>query len=234
MAFQLIVELFNGVQPIKRKYPIIVAMQRHLLKLESEQDKEKETEYFKTWLMQNYKNTTDRILPKDVAIYRNDQLSICMSNVLSLGTPETIDWFWKRVDQLRELLCPDGPDMTIVASGKDDALKKIKANPMFSEMFDDLQASIDNLNSEDVGSIIETPEFNRLVNTITLGIKSGKYKVTDLTDMVAGIMSVVGDSLDAETKESFGYVLNTLEGVQKGEVPDVQKLMNTLKMLKLQ
>jgi predicted RNA-binding protein with EMAP domain len=105
---------------------------------------------------------------------------------------------------------------------------------MFSEMFDDLQASIDNLNSEDVGSIIETPEFGRMVNTITSGIKSGKYKVTDLTDMVAGIMSVVGDSLDSETKESFRYVLNTLEGVQRGEIPDVNKLMHTLKTLKLQ
>lgn len=233
MAFQLIVELFNGVQPIKRKYPIIVAMQRHLLKIESDQDKDNEVQYFKTWLMQNYKNTIDRTLTKD-ALYRNDQLCICMSNIVSLGSTETVDWFWKRIDYLRDLLCPEGPDLAIVASGKDDALKKIKANPMFAEMFDDLQASIDNLNSEDVGSIMETPEFGRLVNTITAGIKSGKYKVTDLTDMVAGIMSIVGDSLDAETKEAFSYVLNTLEGVQKGEIPDVNKLMHTLKTLKLQ
>jgi nitrous oxide reductase len=240
MAWQIIVDLFSSIQSIKRKYPMVVLYQRHLQKIGSDETlQDAEIDHFKKWMLKN-----PDVLSKTLKepYYSGSKLSatIYFGNVLELGSEGTIDAFWKRLAELETVLFPEGrpavPQKSETTVGADDAaaaMAILEDNPIFADVIDTVKSTVANINPDDIGSIMETKDFNKLIGTIRSGIKSGKYKISDLCGTVNSVIACVQDKLDPETKDVLSSATTMMAAAERGEQPDVQKLMGMIKKMNL-
>lgn len=240
MAFTIIVDLFAGIQPIKRKYPMVVAHYKHLQKVTGDEEAEnKEVACFRNWLLKNPK-VTEQVMSEH--FYHGSKTSnvICFTNVLLMGTPEMIDWFWKRLETLESLFFPDGRPAAIEApaqaeageqmsAGAAAAMAVLEANPMFSDMIDNVKSTVADLDPNDMSSIVESKEFNKLAKNIQMGLKSGKYKMSDLTGTINAVIGSVQNELDPEMKTVVNSAAAMMAAAERGEKPDVGKLLSMMK-----
>jgi len=233
MAFTLIVDLFAGIQPIKRKYPMVVAHYKHLQKITGDEEAEnRETVCFRNWLLKNPKIADHHM---DDHFYHGSKASnvICFTNVLLMGTPETIDWFWKRLEALDTIFFPNGHIDTTpngeMSAGAAAAMAVLEANPMFSDMIDNVKSTVADLDPNDMSSIVESQEFNKLAKNIQMGLKSGKYKMSDLTGTINAVIGSVQNDLDPEMKTVVNSAAAMMAAAERGEKPDVGKLINMIK-----
>lgn len=234
MAFSIISDLFAGIQPIKRKYPIVVAYYKYLQKITGDVElEEKEVIHFKNWIAKN-----PDILEKQMKdpFYHGSKQStvICFLNVILMGTEETIDWFWKRLQKLETIFFPNGREIeekssNEIPTGAAAAISVLESNPIFSDMIDNVKSTVADLDPTDLGSIVESKEFNKLVKNIETGLKSGKYKISDLTGTINAVIGSVQNELDPEMKNIVNSAQSMMSAAEKGEQPNIGKLLDMMK-----
>lgn len=244
-AFKILLDLFAGIQPIKRKYPMVVAHYKHLQKISNNEHAQNvEIAKFKDWLEKN-PNISERQLSDPFYHGSNQANVIYFLNVIIMATPETVDWFWKRLEMLESLLFPNGRiqkeneicsssncgDEEPISAGAAAAMSVLEANPIFSDMIDNVKSTVSDLNPNDLGSIIESKEFNKLVKNIQTGLKTGKYKMSDLTGTINAVIGSVQNELDPEMKTVVNSAASMMAAAERGEQPDVGKLLNMMKQV---
>lgn len=236
MAFAIILDLFAGIQSIKRKYPIVVAYYKYLQKISGDSDlEENESNHFKNWLAKN-PNVIDKKMTDPFYHGSKKSTVICFLNVILTGTEETIDWFWKRLQKLETIFFPNGrkeeeisKETTETPTGAAAAISVLESNPIFSDMIDNVKSIVADLDPTDAGSILESKEFNKLVKNFQTGLKSGKYKISDLTGPINAVIGSVQNELDPEMKNIVNSATSMISAAERGEEPNVGKLLDMMK-----
>ena len=116
-----IVELFEAIQPIKRKYPMVFSYLKHLQKqLETGADDDDvnhhhridqqmiEVEKFKLFLLKNKDVVEKRTLSDWYYDGTMKTSQICFENVLIIGHPQLIETFWNKIIDIAITLFPNG------------------------------------------------------------------------------------------------------------------------------
>lgn len=238
MEFECIVKLFDSIQSIKRKYPMITTYVKYLNKI-TEDKQAQEVECFKKYLIQN-QTIRDRVLSTPTYVGTKKVCPIHFQTVLNVGSPETVEEFWSNIIILDDILFPDGkpesPEEGAVApSGGDALLSALESNPVLADIMDMLKGSAASINpGDDVMSMLQSPALGSMVRTISSGLNNGKYRPTDLAKLVSQVMTSVDNDLDPDTKATLQEVTNTMGAVERGETPDMSKVMAMVGKLKLQ
>jgi len=235
MEFEGLKSFFAAQGYIKRKYPMIVTYNKYLSKL-TEELQLKEIECFKKFFIQN-QNLHDRQL--DLFLFKTGKQSVTldMSNFLQTDN-EHIEQFWKDLSDLELIMFPNGKpsieDSTTGPTGLQDALSSLETNPLFAGVIDQIRTSVNNMGDvTDLETIMSSPDFKHIVDNIKTGITNGKYKLKDLTNVVEEIVNVVQKDLDPETQETLQTVTENIRAVERGETPDMGKIMGAISKLKL-
>lgn len=237
MEFKYIVDFFSSLNYVKRKYPMIISyVNKYLNMLEDENAKFKEINHFRQFLILNpeIKNKT--------FTYSNfktgkQSLTLIMDNFL-VGTQEQIDSFWEKLIQLEIILFPNGkpePNFeTSNVSGISNAMALLESSPVFSDVIDQVKASVANMGDNiDINTIMEMPDFKQMVESIKSGIVSGKYKLKDLTTTVGTIINSVQDDVDNDTREILKTVTDVMNSMEMGEAPNLTTVLNAVTNLKI-
>lgn len=244
MEFNYIVDFFSSLNYIKRKYPMIVTyVSKHLKTLDDENDQLKEVENVRRFLILN-PEIKDRKFSNPDFKTGKQSLTLAMDNFLfgSENQKEQINSFWEKLIDLENILFPNGKPNTIDTpksseqspTGIEGAMALLETSPVFSDVIEQVKASVANMgDSVDVNSIMEMPDFKRMVESIKSGLTSGKYKLKDLTSTVGNIIDSVQDSLDEETRNTLKTVTDTMHAVERGEQPDVAQLVKVVSNLKI-
>lgn len=245
MEFNYIVEFFSSLNYIKRKYPMIVTyINKHLQTL-SDENKCKEVEYFRRFMIMN-PDIKNKIFSNPDFKTGKQSLTLAMDNFL-IGTDEQIYSFWEKLINLENILFPDGKPIDIDESsnniessgssgsgGIEGMLTLLETSPIFSDVIDQVKSSVANMGENtDITSIMETPDFKQMVESIKSGLTSGKYKLKDLTSTVKTIINSVQKDLDEDTKNTLETVTNVMDAVEHGEQPNTAELMNVVSNLKI-
>lgn len=238
MEFESILRLFDSIMAIKRKYPMIITYNKHLKKL-TEDKQTQEVECFRQFLIKN-QALRQKVLDCPTYVGTKKVCPIYMQTVLDVGTPEVIDTFWSNLFMVDDLMFPDGKpeapeEPEEGAAGGDPLLASLEANPVLADIMGQMRESAASINpGDDATSILQSPALGSMVNTIKSGLSNGKYKLADLTKLVTQVMTSMNHDLDADTMETLTEVTNTMGAVERGETPDLSKVMNMVGKLKLQ
>lgn len=244
MEFNCIVDFFSSLNYIKRKYPMIVTyVNKHLSSLD-ENAKIKEVAHLRDFMIQNPEIKNCVFSNPDFKTGKQS-LTLAMDNFL-IGNEEQINTFWKKFIELENILFPNGkPDLIPTkdepsnvangaANGVSGAMALLETSPVFSDVIDQVKASVANMGDNvDINSIIEMPDFKQMVDSIKSGLTSGKYKLKDLTATVGTIINSVQDDLDEETRNTLKTVTDTMHAVERGEQPNMAKIINAVTNLKI-
>lgn len=240
MEFQAVVDFFKSLSFHKRKYPMILSYNKYLQKLDviSEQA-ENEVILFRRFLTQN-PELKNRIFTNPEYKTGKKNLILSIDNFIS-GSDEQTNSFWDDLLYLeRNLFLGDKPsEDDFNKIHKPSSINKVMAslenNPMFSDVVDQIRSSVDNVSDiSNVGAIMQMPDFKNMVENIRGGLSSGKYKLKDLTNTVNTVIASVQDDFDPNTQNTLKTVTDTMEAVERGEPPDVGKLMSAMQTLKLE
>lgn len=225
MEFDLIVKFFSSLSPIKRKYPMVLSYQKYLSKL-TESNKKMEIDCFKNFLISN-----PSIGKKEFnkPYYEGSKRSspFFMENVIQLGNPELQTTFWEQINNMESIFFPEGKPEG--ATGVDNAFAELENNPVFADVIDQVRTSVANMDDVNIGNILESPDFCKMVGNIKNGLETKKYKLSDLTSIIGSLK----DELDPNTQKTLNMVTTTLEAVNRGETPDMGKVMEAIQSLKL-
>lgn len=240
MEFEYIVDFFSSLNYVKRKYPMIVTyVNKYLNTLEDENAKFKEINHLRRFLIIN-PEIKNKIFTHSDFKTGKQSLTLIMDNFL-VGTQEQIDLFWDKLIQLENIIFPDGkPDPpsekleTPGVSGISGAMALLESSPVFSDVIEQVKASVANMgDNTDINSIMDTPDFKQMVESIKSGLTSGKYKLKDLTTTVGTIINSVQDDLDDDTRETLKAVTDTMNAVERGETPNMARMLNAVTNLKI-
>jgi len=239
MEFEYIVDFFSSLNYVKRKYPMIVTyVNKYLNTLEDENAKFKEINHLRQFLIIN-PEIKNKVFTHSNFKTGKQSLTLIMDNFL-IGTQEQIDLFWKKLIQLENILFPNGkPDPPAETSnsgvsGISGAMALLESSPVFSDVIDQVKTSVANMgDNTDINAIMEMPDFKQMVESIKSGLTSGKYKLKDLTTTVGTIINSVQDDLDDDTRETLKAVTDTMNAVERGETPNVARMINAVTNLKI-
>lgn len=235
MAFNAIVELFKLLQPIKSKYPMVVSHGKHLEKCRgNEQQESREVAQFKAWLLENPD------VPKlSNPFYKSSKTTICFSNVYASDSALVVQ-FEQKLVEIEQLLFPSGrpqpePAGAVAATespGVAAAMAEIEKNPVFSGLLESIKATVadtDVLN--DPSQVLENKNFKTLLKSIQSGIKTGQFKITDLTSTIHNVIGSVRSELDPEVNSVLGKAVEIMNDAEQGKQPDIGEIMGLLKSL---
>jgi hypothetical protein len=223
-SFESIKQLFIDLQPLKRRYPMVVSVLKYLEKL-SDDRIEKEVERFRNWLLTNPR-VLDRSL--DNTLFESKHV-ICFDNILNSGNTELINTFWNNLSTCEFTIFDNGrPKQEKVEkeSESDEAMAILESNPMFADVLTDLKSTVANVDPNDIiGSVVGTKEFNKLVKTMKSGIASGKYKMSDISGSISSVVNAVQNKLDPKTKSAVYDAISLINDVENGKEPNFEKVM---------
>ncbi len=241
MEFEYIVDFFSSLNYVKRKYPMIVTYVKYLNTLEDENAKFKEINNLRRFLILN-PEIKNKIFTQSDFKTGKQSLTLVMDNFL-IGTEDQINSFWDKLIQLEKICFPDGkpnPSNPLSdkqpegVSGISGAMALLESSPVFSDVIEQVKASVANMgDNTDISAIMEMPDFQQMVESIKSGLTSGKYKLKDLTTTVGTIINSVQDDLDDETRETLKAVTDTMTAVERGETPNIAKMLNAVTNLKI-
>jgi len=220
-----IVELFEIIQTIRKQYPMVVSQLKHLQK-RTDAIVSKEITCFKSWLIKN-QNIPDRIL--DHPLYITSKHPIYFEEVTKCTMVDTVEAFWAKLIEINNIAFPDGKptEEQTQQVATDTALSMLEQNPLFSEIIDDIKSTVaDSSESLDLSKIIESKSFGKVVKNLQQGLKSGKYKPSDLTSTVRDIVGVMSSELDSEAKDSVNTAVSIMDSAERGEQVDINKLVD--------
>jgi hypothetical protein len=233
-------KLYTDAQKIKRKCPIVVSYLKTIEKLKDD-DRDNEIECFKQFLLKN-----PSIIEKqfDDGYYKGIKIPypINFQCVVNLLQPDDLNLFWENILNIDHQLFPNGRpavDETVKQAVNGFNLPAstasiIQANPMYSEIFDQIKSTVANNNDTvNVMDVMQSKEFKKVAKSIKNGISSGKYNVPDLTKSLASLVKSVEDNLDDDNKNMVNSVLNMVDAMQRGEQPDVSKLYDIISKLNM-
>lgn len=217
---------------------IVTYVNKHLASLD-ENAKLKEVAYLRDFMIRN-PDIKDRLFTNPNFRTGKQSLTLAMDNFL-IGSTEQIDTFWEKLIELENILFPNGrPEETSSeassspTSGISGAMALLETSPVFSDVIDQVKASVANMGDNvDINSIMEMPDFKQMVESIKSGLTSGKYKLKDLTTTVGTIINSVQDDLDEETRNTLKTVTDTMYAVERGEQPNMAKIINAVTNLKI-
>jgi hypothetical protein len=108
----------------------------------------------------------------------------------------------------------------------------LESNPIFSDVIDQVKSTVSSMDISDIGSLMESKDFNKLVKNIKSGLNSGKYKMSDLTGTINAVIGSVQNELDPETRNTLSTAASMVSAAERGEQPDVTKLLGMIQNLK--
>lgn len=241
MEFEYIVDFFSSLNYVKRKYPMIVTyVNKHLITLVDENSKFKEINNLRRFLILN-PEIKNKIFTQSNFKTGKQSLTLVMDNFL-IGTQDQINSFWDKLIELENILFPDGKPETLPSdkqseevSGISGAMALLESSPIFSDVIEQVKACVDNTgDNTDIESMMETPNFVQMVESIKSNLISGKYKLQDLTTTVKTIInSAQQDNLNDETREILKTVTDTMNMVERGERPNLAKMLNAVANLNI-
>lgn len=236
MEFSQLQKFFDSLAYMKRKYPMIVTYNKYLKDL-SDDLQIKEVEGFQTFLIQNQTIHDCEFTCPSFKTGKKTGLVLDMTN-FTQGSDKQIEKFWTDIWELEKIMFPKGkPEMTKEDPSQNKlqgALATLENNPLFAGVIDQIRSSINNMGDvSDIESIMASPDFKHIVDNIKGGLTNGKYKLKDLTSIVEEIVKVVQQDLDPETQETLQTVSSGIRAVERGEAPDMNKIMNAVTKLKL-
>lgn len=236
MEYEKILEFFNFVAlSFKKKYPAISIYCKYLKNLK-ETDKEinKEIDIFKTFLLKN-KNIHTKIL--DRTLYKGSKKNsmIYFDTVLKLSTEEFLEDFWNKLIEIDSFFFPSGKDkiiMPINENENNNPMSLFENNPLLKDIFSQIQNTASSMKpSDDLGTMFQNPAFESMVSKLRKGLDTGKYKLDDLTTTIGSIINLMKVDTDEETQSTLDVLLNTMNTIEKGDTPDMSKLMDIMNTL---
>lgn len=209
---------------------MVVSFYKHLQKCQGNPEAEtKELVKFAAWIRENPE------LPKITQPYLNTKMTICFTNVYSLATPSVIENFESILVAIRdsfsdELVAPETAET--MTPGVASAMAEIQRNPVFSDLMDNIKATVADTDVQsDPSSILENEHFQSLLKNIQGGLKSGKFKISDLTSTIHSVIGSVKDELDPDTREVVTSAVQMMSEAEQGRQPNIGKIMDMLKSL---
>jgi hypothetical protein len=242
MEFNYIVDFFSSLNYLKRKYPMIVTYVSKYLKNLDEDGQAKEVENVSNFLIQNPEIKNRKFTNPDFKTGKQS-LVLAMDNFL-FGTEEQVNLFWEKLIEVENILFPNGKPITDssvaetqetenCSPGVKSAMSLLETSPVFSDIIDQVKATAACMgNNVDINSIMEMPDFKKIIESIKFGLMSGKYKLKDLTTTVGNIINSVQDDLDEETRNNLKTVIDNIDAVERGEQPNISNLINVVSKIK--
>jgi hypothetical protein len=235
MEFDTLSEFVMSLKYAKRRYPMIVTYIKHLKKISSDDDKTKEVEHFKRFLIANQSISEKKLDQHDFKTGKMS-LTLAMDNFISVPGVE-VDMFWENILKLEKTLFPEGKPTEMPhhdgAQGLTGALASFENNPIMLDVIEQVK-TMDDLNDiSDISALMAKPGFKQMVNNIKNNLQEGKYNINDLTGTVASVINSIKDELDDDTKKTLKVVTDTMGAVERNEPVDINNLMNAVSGLKL-
>jgi hypothetical protein len=231
MEFEHILAFFNGMSPLKHKYRILGSYIKHVKSIKTEEKQKKEVECMKKFLLAN-PNLKDRKLDNDLYPTSKGSVYLYLNSALDFASEEITETFWHNLIDLDAIIFPNGRPETLSTTasnvlGSDAAATVIANNPILGDVIDQIKGSAMELGPDaDITTIMGNPAFGSMVKKIRNGLKNGKYKISDLTRTITDVAGTLDDNIDPETKEMFDTISDAMKATEKGETPDMKKLMS--------
>lgn len=237
-AYSLLIKLFDDIYSIRRRYPMIVSHLKYLKRNINDESAQKiELDRFRSWMLTN-PNILDRQLAN--TIYKT-KTTFCFDNVLKLASKDVIDTFWNNLANLEMTIFASGrPKENIVSidgasagssknggGGADAALAIIESNPMFSELLGNIKSKFTaNSDPVDFVELMKSKDVKKIMKSLSAGIASGKYNISELKTTVTSIVDSVKDELDENTLNTVNDAVSIISSAEKGESINVNKLFD--------
>lgn len=228
MEFDTLTKFFSSLKYANRRYPMIITYIKHLTKITSEEDKIKEIDHFKRFLVANQSLSEKKM---DAPDFKTGKLSLTLAMVNFVS-----DTFWDSILEVERNLFPDGKPAQIEAAPSSrltGAMAAFGNNPIMSDVIDQIKTMGDLDDINDVNTLMAKPGFQQMVNNIKKNLQTGKYSIKDLTGTVASVIGSVQHELDDDTKNTLKVVTDTMGAVERNEPVDVNNLINMVSGLKL-
>lgn len=195
-----------------------------------------EVNLFKQFLINN-QQIKNRVFDDPNFKTGKHSLTLAMDNFLS-NSEEQNSIFWESLIELDNLLFNNAKPLPSLSdpsvTSLSGALSNLENNLIFSDVVEQIKSSVSNLNDiTDVGSIMNLPDFKSMVEKVKSGLTTGKYKLADLTSTMSTIINAVQNDVDPETRNTLKTVSETIESVERGEPPDVSKIIDAVTSLKI-
>lgn len=198
----------------------------------------KEVEQFRLWMIEN-----PNIPTISNPFYKSSKTTICFSNVHAVNNATLVEQFEQKLVELEKLIFPDGrpvvPAVPAVVSnetpGVAAAMAEIEKNPVFSGLLENIKATV--AEADVLGNpaeVLESKNFKTLLKSIQSGIKSGQFKISDLTSTIHNVIGSVKSELDPEVNNVLGKAVEIMNDAEKGKQPDIGEIMGLLKSLNVQ
>ena len=236
IEFDALAKFFADFKYAKRRYPMIITYNKHLEKISSDADKDKEVDNFKRFLVANQSLAEKKLTSPDFKTGK-PTLTLAMDNFSNFSGPDSpeAESFWKNILKIEKVMFPEGkPAQMETASGRfPSAMAAFEHNPIMTDVIAQVK-NMGNLDDiTDVSSFMSKPEFQQMVNNLKMNIQTGKYSIKDLTGTVTDVIKGVQNDLDEETKNTLKAVTDTMGAVERNEQVDMNNLMNMVSDLKV-
>lgn len=232
MEFQSLRDLFDVIQPLRRKYPVLGSYIKYLNKLENIEKQTAEIDQVKTFLIQN-PSIQDRMLNKDI-FKPGKGPAIYFENVFKLGNEEIVEHFWTKLIELEHIVFPNGkPELETLegAAAMSDGrnpMDILEKNPVLKDVINQIKLTAATMGpNDDITNVFQSPEFFNVVKTLKENLLDGKYKLSDITNTINDVLgSINTGEMDDKTKSALDTISETISSVEQGNAPDISKLMN--------
>ena len=237
MEFDALVEFFASLKYAKRRYPMIITYNtKHLNKISSDADKDREVENFKHFLIVNQFLSEKKLTSPEFKTGKMS-LTLAMDNFSNFPGPEA-ETFWENILKVEQVMFPDGKPTQMEApvhgaAGLTGAMTAFQNNPIMSDVIEQVKNMGDLDDISDVNALMSKPGFQQMVNNIKKNLQNGKYSIKDLTGTVAEVIKGVQHELDDDTKNTLKVVTDTMGAVERNEPVDMNNFMNMVSGLKL-
>lgn len=238
MEFVALVEFFASLKYAKRRYPMIITYNtKHLNKISSDDDKAKEVENFKNFLVANQFLSDKKFTSSEFKTGKTS-IILAMDKFSNFPGPEA-EAFWENILKVERVMFPEGKPTHIEAApvngvaGLTGAMAAFQNNPIMCDVLEQVKnmGDLDDIN--DVKAMMDKPGFQKMVSNIKNNLHTGKYDIKDLTRTVADVIKSVNPELDDETKNTLKVVTDTMEAVERNEPVDMSNIINMVSGLKL-
>jgi hypothetical protein len=239
MEFPKFQEFFESLLYAKRKYPMIMTYVKYLASVKEYEDKLKEVDLFRVFLLKNPERNT--LASPDFKTGKSS-LTLNMQNFVA-G-----EGFWERLYTLEDHLFAFGKPtleeyeaknksavQPQASSATQAALNILRNNPVFSKVVSHIESSSQSISDvSGIGDVLNNPAFKHVLDDLKSGLSSGKYSPRDLTSTLTDIISVVQDDLDPDARQALSTVSGAMKSMENGQGLDMGGLMNAVTSIKLQ
>lgn len=248
MEYTAVIEFFEALQCVKRKYRMIAVYYKYMTEIrDNEKKRDEEVECFKRFLKANVNSVNERRLDKPE--YRGTKTTFIVSfNSILDSLGDNQDMFWSKLADMYTLFCvkPDEPvEMSASASAdiepeEDDrligALSVIKDNPVYTDIVENIIELKKNKDVADISSfndMIKSGAFDKFVTTLSRNMSKGQYNVDNIIDAAGGIVNMLEKDYEPnpEIKQSLGMVSKLLTTARSGNGIDMTQITELMSML---